>query len=112
MAQDQDRTKMKLKKGDQVVVVSGRDRDKKGEIIEVRPKENRVVVRGVNIVKRHERQSAKSQGGIVEKEAAIHASNVAIVDPKTGKATRVGFKFLADGRKVRVAKASGEQIDR
>jgi large subunit ribosomal protein L24 len=112
MAQDQDRTKMKLKKGDQVVVVSGRDRDKKGEIIEVRPKENRVVVRGVNIVKRHERQSAKSQGGIVEKEAAIHASNVAIVDPKTGRATRVGFKFLADGRKVRVAKASGEQIDR
>jgi large subunit ribosomal protein L24 len=112
MSQVQERTKMKLKKGDQVVVVSGRDRDKKGEIIEVRPKENRVVVRGVNIVKRHERQSAKSQGGIVEKEAAIHASNVAIVDPKTGKATRVGFKFLADGRKVRVAKASGEQIDR
>lgn len=112
MSQVQERTKMKLKKGDQVVVVSGRDRDKKGEIIEVRPKENRVVVRGVNIVKRHERQSAKSQGGIVEKEAAIHASNVAIVDPKTGRATRIGFKFLADGRKVRVAKASGEQIDR
>ncbi len=111
-ATKQTRVKMRLKKGDQVVVLTGRDRDKKGEVIEVRPSENRVVVRGVNIVKRHERQTARSPGGIVEKEAPIHASNVAIVDPKTGRASRVGFKFLADGRKVRVAKASGEQIDR
>jgi large subunit ribosomal protein L24 len=102
----------KIKKGDQVVVLTGRDRGKKGEVVEVRPGENRVVVRGVNIVKRHERQSMKSQGGIVEKEAAIQVSNVAIADPKTGKPTRVGFKFLEDGRKVRVAKVSGEQIDR
>ena len=102
----------KIKKGDQVVVLAGRDKGKKGEVIEVRPADERVVVRGVNIVKRHTRQSAKTQGGIVEQEAALHVSNVAHVDPKSGKPTRVGFKTLDDGRKVRVAKASGEVIDR
>ncbi len=102
----------KIKKGDQVVVLAGRDKGKKGEVIEVRPADDRVVVRGVNIVKRHTRQSAKTQGGIVEQEAALHVSNVAHVDPKSGQPTRVGFKTLEDGRKVRVAKASGEVIDR
>jgi large subunit ribosomal protein L24 len=102
----------KIKKGDQVVVLAGRDKGRKGEVIEVRPADDRVVVRGVNIVKRHTRQSAKSQGGIVEQEAALHVSNVAHADPKSGKPTRVGFKTLEDGRKVRVAKASGEVIDR
>ena len=102
----------KIKKGDQVVVLAGRDKGKKGEVIEVRPADDRVVVRGVNIVKRHTRQSAKTQGGIVEQEAALHVSNVAHVDPKSGEPTRVGFKTLEDGRKVRVAKASGEVIDR
>ncbi|KGM33893.1 50S ribosomal protein L24 [Inquilinus limosus] len=102
----------KIKKGDQVVVLAGRDKGKKGEVIEVRPADERVVVRGVNIVKRHTRQTAKTQGGIVEQEAALHVSNVAHVDPKSGKPTRVGFKTLEDGRKVRVAKASGEVIDR
>ena len=102
----------KIKKGDKVVVLAGRDKGKKGEVIEVRPADDRVVVRGVNIVKRHTRQSAKTQGGIVEQEAALHVSNVAHADPKSGKPTRVGFKTLEDGRKVRVAKASGEVIDR
>jgi len=102
----------KIKKGDQVVVLAGRDKGKKGEVIEVRPVDERVVVRGVNIVKRHTRQTAKTQGGIVEQEAALHVSNVAHVDPTSGKPTRVGFKTLDDGRKVRVAKASGEVIDR
>jgi large subunit ribosomal protein L24 len=102
----------KIKKGDQVVVLAGRDKGKKGEVIEVRPADERVVVRGVNIVKRHTRQTAKTQGGIVEQEAALHVSNVAHVDPTSGKPTRVGFKTLDDGRKVRVAKASGEVIDR
>lgn len=102
----------KIKKGDQVVILAGRDKGKKGEVIEVRPADDRVVVRGVNIVKRHTRQTAKSQGGIVEQEAALHVSNVAHADPKSGKPTRVGFKTLDDGRKVRVAKASGEVIDR
>ena len=102
----------KIKKGDQVVVLAGRDKGKKGEVIEVRPADERVVVRGVNIVKRHTRQTAKTQGGIVEQEAALHVSNVAHADPKSGKPTRVGFKTLDDGRKVRVAKASGEVIDR
>ena len=102
----------KIKKGDQVVVLAGRDKGKKGEVIEVRPADDRVVVRGVNIVKRHTRQTAKTQGGIVEQEAALHVSNVAHVDPTSGKPTRVGFKTLEDGRKVRVAKASGEVIDR
>jgi len=103
--------KLKIKKGDKVIVITGRDRGKTGEVFEVLPQEGRVKVRGVNIVKRHTRPSAAQQGGIVEKEAAIHVSNVAHVDPKSSKATRVGFKFLADGRKVRFAKRSGEVID-
>jgi large subunit ribosomal protein L24 len=104
--------KMKMRKGDQVVVLTGRDRGKKGEILRVMPKENRVVVQGVNMVKRHTKPSRTDAGGIVEREGTIHASNVAHVDPKSGKATKVGYKFLEDGRKVRVARASGEVLDR
>ena len=104
--------KLKVKKGDEVVVLSGRDRGKKGEILRVLPKESRVVVRGVNVVKRHTRAKAGDAGGIVEKEAALHVSNVALADPKDGRPTRVGYKQLADGRKVRVARRSGEVIDR
>ena len=104
-------TKMKLKKGDDVVVLSGRDRGKKGEILRMIPKENRAIVQGVNVVKRHTRPSSSQPGGIVEKEAPIHVSNLALADPKDGKATRVGYKFLEDGRKVRVARRSGEVID-
>ena len=101
----------KIKKGDRVVVTTGRDKGKKGEVIKVFPKENRALVSGINVVKRHQRQSAKVQGGIVNKEAAVHLSNLAHVDPKSGDATRIGFKILGDGRKVRVAKKSGEVID-
>ena len=101
----------KIKKGDQVVVIAGKDRGKTGEVFEVLPQVDRVKVRGVNIVKRHMRPSQTQQGGIVEMEAAIHVSNIAHVDPKDKKPTRVGFKFLADGRKVRFAKRSGEVID-
>lgn len=101
----------KIKKGDKVVVLAGKDKGKTGEVIEVRPSENRAVVRGVNIVRHHQKQSAQSEGGIVAKEAALDLSNVAIVDPKDGKPTRVGFKLLDDGRKVRVAKRSGDVID-
>ena len=101
----------KIKKGDKVVVLAGKDKGKTGEVIEVRPSENRAVVRGVNIARHHQRQSAKSEGGIVAKEAALDLSNVAIADPKDGKPTRVGFKLLDDGRKVRFAKRSGDVID-
>jgi large subunit ribosomal protein L24 len=102
----------KIKKGDRVVVLTGRDKGKRGEVLKVMPTESRVLVQGVNIVKRHTRPSMQSQGGIVEKEAPVHVSNVAHIDPKTDKPTRVGFKNLDDGRKVRFAKASGEVIDR
>jgi len=104
-------TKLKIKKGDRVVVITGRDKGKTGEVTRVLPKESRVVVQGVNIVKRHQRQTQTQQGGIIEKEAAIHISNVAHIDPKTEKPTRVGYKVLEDGRKIRVAKRSGAQID-
>jgi large subunit ribosomal protein L24 len=104
--------KLKVKKGDEVVVLSGRDRGKKGEVLRVLPKESRVVVQGVNVMKRHSRPKAGDAGGIVEKEAALHVSNVALADPKDGRPTRVGYKLLADGRKVRVARRSGEVIDR
>jgi large subunit ribosomal protein L24 len=100
----------KIKKGDHVIVLAGRDRGKHGEVIEVRPREGRAVVRGVNIVRRHQRQTAQEEGGIVSKEAAIDLSNLAIEDPKDGKPSRVGFKFLEDGKKVRYAKRSGEII--
>jgi large subunit ribosomal protein L24 len=102
----------KIKKGDKVVVLTGSDKGKTGEVLKVLTAENRVIVQGVKVVKRHTRPSAMNTGGIVEKEAAIHVSNVAHIDPKTNKPTRVGFKFLEDNRKVRFAKDSGEVIDR
>jgi len=101
----------KIKKGDKVVVIAGRDQGKRGEVLKSFPSENRVVVQGVNVVKRHQRPTQMSQGGIVEKEAPIHVSNVLHEDPKDGTPTRVGFKVLEDGRKVRFAKRSGEVID-
>ncbi|MGP8231772.1 MAG: 50S ribosomal protein L24 [Methylovirgula sp.] len=101
----------KIKKGDKVVVLAGRDKGRGGEVLQVLPKDGRAVVRGVNIVKRHQRQTASQEGGIISKEATIHLSNLALADPKDGKATRVGFKILDDGRKVRVAKRSGDLID-
>ncbi|HAC57138.1 50S ribosomal protein L24 [Parvibaculum sp.] len=101
----------KIKKGDKVVVLTGKDKGKKGDVVAVFPKENKALVQGVNMVKRHEKPSQTSAGGIVTREAKVHLSNIAIQDPKTGKPTRVGFKTLEDGRKVRVAKASGEMID-
>lgn len=101
----------KIKKGDKVVVLVGRDKGRTGEVVQVMPKEERALVRGVNIVKRHQRQTQSQEGGIISKEAPIHLSNVAIADPKDGKPTRVGFKVLDDGRKVRFAKRSGETID-
>jgi large subunit ribosomal protein L24 len=104
-------TKFKIKKGDRVVVITGRDKGKTGEVMRVLREEARVIVQGVNMVKRHTKPSAASTGGIVEKEAALHVSNVAHVDPKTSKATRVGYKVLEGGRKVRVARKSGETID-
>jgi large subunit ribosomal protein L24 len=104
-------TKLKIKKGDNVIVIAGRDRGKTGEVIRVIPDESRLVVQGVNMVKRHTAPRPGQPGGIVEKEASIHVSNVAHVDPKENKPTRVGFKTV-DGRKVRFARRSGEMIDR
>jgi len=101
---------LKIKKGDSVVVLTGRDKGKRGEVIEVRPKENRALVRGVNVVRRHQRQTASQEGGIISKEAAIQISNLALEDPKDGKPTRIGFRVLEDGKKVRFAKRSGEII--
>jgi len=101
----------KIKKGDHVIVLAGRDKGKHGEVIEMRPKESRAVVLGVNVARRHTKQSAQNpDGGIVSKEAPIHVSNLAIEDPKDGKPTRVGFKVLEAGKKVRVSKRSGEVI--
>ncbi|MFZ5792180.1 MAG: 50S ribosomal protein L24 [Pseudomonadota bacterium] len=105
-------TRLKIKKGDRVLVLTGRDKGKRGEVIRVFPAEMRALVQGVNMVKRHSRQTAKDPGGIVEKEAPIHVSNLAHIDPKTDKPTRIGFKTLDDGRKIRVARRSGEPIDR
>ncbi|MAA99873.1 MAG: 50S ribosomal protein L24 [Stappia sp.] len=101
----------KLKKGDTVVVLTGRDKGKTGEILQVIPADNKAVVRGVNVVRRHQRQSAQQEGGIISKELPVHLSNLAIADPKDGKATRVGFQVKEDGTKVRVAKRSGDLID-
>ena len=101
----------KIKKGDKVVVLAGRDKGRSGEVLQVVPKEERALVRGVNMVKRHQRQTMNQEGGIIQKEAPIQLSNLALADPKDGKPTRVGFKILDDGRKVRVAKRSGELID-
>ena len=101
----------KIRKGDRVVVTAGRDKGKTGEVRSVMPEEGRAIVAGVSLVRRHTRQTAQTEGGILSKEAPIHLSNLAIADPKTGKPTRVGFKVLDDGRKVRVAKRSGDLID-
>jgi large subunit ribosomal protein L24 len=101
----------KIRKGDKVVVITGREKGRTGQVTAVMPRERRAVVAGINVVKRHTRQTAQSEGGILSKEAPIDLSNLAIVDPKTGKPTRVGFKVLDDGRKVRVAKRSGDLID-
>ena len=100
----------KIKKGDRVFVLAGRDKGKQGEVISVMPSENRALVRGVNIVRKHQKQSASQEGGIISKEGPIDLSNLALEDPKDGKPTRVGFKVLADGKKVRIAKRSGEVI--
>ncbi len=101
----------KIKKGDKVVVLAGRDKGKAGEVLQVIPKDARAVVRGVMMVKKHTKASAQSEGGIISKEATIDLSNLAVADPKDGKPTRVGFKILDDGRKVRFAKRSGDLID-
>ena len=101
----------KIKKGDRVIVTAGRDKGKRGEVRQVMPEDGRAIVAGVNLVRRHTRQTAQTEGGIISKESTIHLSNLAILDPKTGKPTRVGFKVLDDGRKVRVARGSGDLID-
>ncbi len=104
----------KIRKGDKVIVLAGRDKGRTGEVIEVRPGEKRALVRGINVVKRHQRQTAQQEGGIISKESPIHLSNLAVVDPKDGKPTRVGFKFIGEGqdrKKVRFAKRSGVEID-
>ncbi|MFT0892432.1 50S ribosomal protein L24 [Pseudochelatococcus sp. G4_1912] len=101
----------KIKKGDKIVVLAGRDKGQTGEVLRVIPDEARALVRGVNLVKRHTRQTTSNEGGIISKEAPLHLSNIAIADPKDGQPTRVGFKVLEDGRKVRFAKRSGDVID-
>ncbi len=103
--------KLKIKKGDHVVVITGKDKGKKGEVLKVIPADNRAIVKGVSMIRRHQKQTATQDGGIISKEAAIHISNLALEDPKDGKPTRVGYKFLKDGRKVRFARRSGEVID-
>ncbi len=103
--------KLKIKKGDKVVVLTGRDKGKRGEVLQVIPTENRALVQGVNMVRRHQKQTPQQDGGIIAKEAPIHVSNIAIEDPKDGEPTRVGYKITDDGRKVRIAKRSGEMID-
>jgi len=100
----------KIRKGDKVIVLTGRDKGRTGEVFEVRPTEGKALVRGVNLVKRHQKQTAQQEGGIISKEAPIDLSNIAYVG-KDGKPTRVGFKIQADGKKVRVAKSSGAEID-
>jgi large subunit ribosomal protein L24 len=104
--------KFKIKKGDRVVVTTGRHRGRQGEVLRVLRAEDRLIVQGVNVIKRHQRPSAAHPGGIVKREASIHISNVAHLDPSTNRPTRVGYKVLEDGRKVRFAKRSGEVIDR
>jgi len=104
----------KIRKGDKVVMLAGRDKGRSGEVIEVRPAEGRALVRGINMVKRHQRQTAQQEGGIISKELPVHLSNIALADPKDGKPTRVGFKFVGEGearKKVRIAKRSGVEID-
>lgn len=103
--------KMKMKKGDRVMVITGKDKGKMGEILRMFPGDNRAIVQGVNMIKRHTRQTQTTTGGIIEKEASIHLSNLGHVDPKFDKPTRIGYRFLKDGKKVRYAKGSGEIID-
>jgi large subunit ribosomal protein L24 len=104
----------KIRKGDKVIVIAGRDKGRTGEVIEVRPAEDRALVRGINMIKRHQRQTAQQDGGIISREGPIHLSNLALADPKDGKPTRVGFKFVGEGdarKKVRFSKRSGAEID-
>ena len=105
------RPKLKIKKGDHVVVIAGRDKGKRGEVLRVIPDESRALVQGVNVVVRHQKQSPQQEGGKLSKEEPIHISNIAVEDPSSGEPTRVGYKILDDGRKVRFAKRSGEKID-
>jgi large subunit ribosomal protein L24 len=105
------RAKLKIRKGDRVIVRTGRDKGKAGQVLNVLPAQNRAIVQGVNIARRHQKQTPSQDGGIVAKEMPIHISNLALADPKTGKPTRVGYKVLGDGKKVRVARGSGEVID-
>ena len=104
----------KIRKGDKVIVLTGRDKGRTGEVVEVRVDASRALVRGVNLVKRHQKQTGQQEGGIISKEATVHLSNLALADPKDGKPTRIGFKFVGEGdnrRKVRIAKRSGAEID-
>lgn len=101
----------KIRKGDKVVVLAGKDKGRTGEVLSVAPKDDKAVVRGVNMIRRHQKQSQTQEGGIITKEAPIHLSNIALADPKDGKPTRVGFQIQKDGKKVRVAKRSGEVIN-
>jgi len=101
----------KIRKGDRVVVLTGKDKGRTGEVLSVQPKEDTALVRGVNMIRRHQKQSQTQEGGIITKEAPIHLSNLAVADPKDGKPTRVGFQFQKDGTKVRIAKRSGEIIN-
>lgn len=101
----------KIKKGDRVIVLAGKDKGKNGIVLQVLPSEGKAIVQGVNVAKRHQRQTQTQEGGIINKELPIELSNLAVEDPKDGKATRVGFKVLEDGRKVRISKRSGEVID-
>jgi large subunit ribosomal protein L24 len=101
----------KIKKGDKVVVLAGKDKGRTGEVLSVSPKEDKAVVRGINMIVRHQRQTQSQEGGLIRKEAPIHLSNIAVADPKDGKPTRVGFQIQKDGTKVRVAKRSGEVIN-
>lgn len=102
---------LRIRKGDRVVVLAGKDKGKKGSVLKMLPKEERAIVQGVNVARRHQRQTASQEGGIVAKEMPIHVSNLAHIDPKDDKPTKVGFKELQDGRKVRFARRSGEVID-
>ncbi|HEV2335511.1 MAG TPA: 50S ribosomal protein L24 [Stellaceae bacterium] len=104
--------KMKIKKGDNVVVITGRDKGKQGEVLRVIPTDGRLIVQGVHVARRHTKPRMGDPGGIVDKELTIHVSNVAHIDPQSGKPSRVGYKLLDDGRKVRVARRSGEVIDK
>jgi large subunit ribosomal protein L24 len=104
----------KIRKGDKVIVIAGRDKGRSGEVIEVRPSEGRALVRGVNMIKRHQKQTQRQEGGIISKEGSVHLSNLALADPRDGKPTRVGYKLVGEGdnrRKLRVAKRSGVEID-